>query len=99
MRSYEQMLGANAGWFVTGMTDKQPGRDGTTVHLPREPMRPLSVTVDIKHSITKFLRGTSPQPTGFGFLDMLPEPLFWRDARVNTSHELLYNVKASGGQS
>ena len=70
MGANEQMLRAHAGGSVAGMTYEQTIWDGTVMHPPREPVRSLSVAIDVYDSVSEFPDCAGPKPTGFGFINV-----------------------------
>jgi hypothetical protein len=90
LRAEEQMVWIHAPWHVATMADTQALRDWSVRQFPSD-----TIGIDdaraVEHLPTAVRGcGSSPQPAGFGFLDVFPEPFgersrsVFRSARVAT---------------
>lgn len=66
IRADEQMLGINAGWIVTGVTDAQSRRDGPPSEPVREPVGGLDFILKGKPSISIAIGSAKPDPASVG---------------------------------
>lgn len=99
-----KMIRANAARIIAGVQNKKMFRLLSKMHLPRNVMRVLVLTIPpdaaIRQSPTSWLVGRSdPIPARFGLMDLFPESyLEWNPGPITPSHYLssLVATYASG---
>lgn len=85
----KKVIGADARGVVAFVANNHPRGDGAIMYLPRYTMRHqrrAAVAASVNNAVTKITGCASPQPTRIGFLDIIPETLFKRNAFA-VSHE------------
>lgn len=76
------MIRINTSRVIATMKDPLSFRDWSIVNNPGKPVRRERLSVAFQLSVSEFMATCFPNPTGFGFINILPERLFRWNPRV-----------------